>query len=307
MKNFHAYGKLLLSGEYFVLDGALALAIPTSRGQRMSINKGSAGKLQWKSFLANDPVPWFEALFDITSLDCLSTTNEAAANRLLELFQSIEQQRPDFWPQQASTGLSISTQLEFPQEWGLGSSSTLISLLAQWSDTDPYDLLEDSFGGSGYDLACATADGPIFYQKKRGKPYSVDAPFYPAFSEYLYFVYLGKKQNSREGIGRYREKVSGKHSKLIRKISTLSLQMAAARSLWEWNAYVEENETLISEALDLPTAHAAHFHDFPGTIKSLGAWGGDFVLAGSEMGDQETLQYFKERGYETILRYREMI
>jgi mevalonate kinase len=307
MKHFHAQGKLLLSGEYFVLDGALAFAIPTSRGQQMSIEKGSAGKLQWKSFLENEPAPWFEAIFDIPSLKYLSTSDEAVAERLLELFQSIQHQKPDFWEKEVATGVNVSTQLEFPRAWGLGSSSTLVSLLAQWSDSDPYDLLEDSFGGSGYDLACATADGPIFYQKKGGKPYSVDVPFAPDFSQYLYFVYLGKKQNSREGIRRYRKKVSADKTNLIRKISTLSLQMAAARSLWEWNSYVEENEALISEALDLPTAHAAYFHDFPGTIKSLGAWGGDFVLAGSEMGEKETIAYFKERGYDTILRYREMV
>ena len=34
---FNAHGKLLLTGEYFVLDGALALALPCKLGQSMSI------------------------------------------------------------------------------------------------------------------------------------------------------------------------------------------------------------------------------------------------------------------------------
>ncbi len=307
MKNFHAHGKLLLSGEYFVLDGALALAVPTTRGQQMKIEKGQTGELRWQSFLENKEEPWFEVVFEIPSLQCLSTSDEPVAERLKEILQAIEEQSPGFWSAEAIHGVNISTNLEFPREWGLGSSSTLISLLAQWSETDPYVLLDKTFGGSGYDLACATAEGPVFYQKKEGKPHSVDVPFYPSFAHHLYFIYLGKKQNSREGIRRYRETVKGKDQTLIREVSILSLQMAAARSLWEWNAYVEEHENLISKALDLPTAHAQHFHDFPGTIKSLGAWGGDFVLAGSEMGDVATGQYFRERGYDVLQKYAEMV
>jgi hypothetical protein len=46
------------------------------------------------------------------------------------------------------------------------------------------------------------------------------------------------------------------------------------------------------------------FDDFRGVIKSLGAWGGDFVLAISK--DNPTA-YFKERGYEVVIPYSEMI
>lgn len=307
MKNFHAHGKLLLSGEYFVLDGALALAIPTSRGQHMSVKKGHTGELHWKSYLKNEDVPWFEARFEIPSLLCESSSDHKMSARLKEILQAIEMLSPGYWSAEAIYGTQINTYLEFPRDWGLGSSSTLISLLAQWSETDPYALLEKTFGGSGYDLACATAARPLFYQRINGQAHFVEVPFYPSFSAQLYFVYLGKKQNSREGIQRYREKLNNKDHELVRQISALSLQMAAARSLWEWNAYVEEHEALISKVLQLPTANAQYFNDFPGTIKSLGAWGGDFVLAGSEMGEMETMRYFKERGYEVVLGYGDMV
>ena len=36
-KEFYAHGKLLLTGEYAVLDGALSLALPTQYGQRMEV------------------------------------------------------------------------------------------------------------------------------------------------------------------------------------------------------------------------------------------------------------------------------
>jgi hypothetical protein len=46
------------------------------------------------------------------------------------------------------------------------------------------------------------------------------------------------------------------------------------------------------------------FDDYFGAVKSLGAWGGDFVLA---TGDKTTPAYFKKKGYSTVLTYKEMI
>jgi hypothetical protein len=41
-----------------------------------------------------------------------------------------------------------------------------------------------------------------------------------------------------------------------------------------------------------------------GAIKSLGAWGGDFILAS---GNQKTPNYFHEKGFKTVISYSEMI
>ncbi len=305
-QHFHASGKLLLSGEYFVLDGALALAVPTSRGQKMIVGEGEPGFLHWMSY-SEDGELWFEGHFDLDKIQCRSKTDEHTVNRLLQLIQGVQQQKPGFWSSFSEEGLLVSTHLEFPRRWGLGSSSTLISLLAQWSGVNPYTLLDGSFGGSGYDLACAGASGPIFYQKKDGRPHFVEAPFYPSFSENLYFVYLEKKQNSREGIARYREKVKAGTSGAIRKISHLTLQMAASSTLSDWDACVEEHEKMVSTLLNLPRAKELYFEDFPGTIKSLGAWGGDFVLASSEMDDHSTQLYFKKLGFSLVMKYENMV
>ncbi|MEM0993828.1 MAG: GHMP kinase, partial [Bacteroidota bacterium] len=35
--SYYAHGKLLLTGEYAVLDGAVALAVPSKLGQRLDI------------------------------------------------------------------------------------------------------------------------------------------------------------------------------------------------------------------------------------------------------------------------------
>ena len=54
----------------------------------------------------------------------------------------------------------------------------------------------------------------------------------------------------------------------------------------------------------MQTVKEAFFSDFKGAIKSLGGWGGDFILAVST---QDPSPYFKERGFDTVIPYREII
>ena len=46
------------------------------------------------------------------------------------------------------------------------------------------------------------------------------------------------------------------------------------------------------------------FQNYFGEVKSLGAWGGDFVMV---TGNNKTVDYFKEKGYNTILSYNQMV
>ena len=57
----------------------------------------------------------------------------------------------------------MNTHLEFPRDWGLGSSSTLINNVAQWAQVDPFELHFKVSNGSGYDIACAKRRYPIVY------------------------------------------------------------------------------------------------------------------------------------------------
>jgi hypothetical protein len=66
-----------------------------------------------------------------------------------------------------SMGYNITTHLNF-LKMGTGNSSTLINNIAQWLQIDAFTLLNNSFGGSGYDIACAQ-NNPILYHLK-GKP-----------------------------------------------------------------------------------------------------------------------------------------
>ena len=67
---------------------------------------------------------------------------------------------------------------------------------------------------------------------------------------------------------------------------------------------MEKHEVIMSDVLEIQTIKEKLFPDFKGVIKSLGAWGGDFVMAISK--DNPTA-YFKEKGYSVVLSYEEMI
>ena len=58
-KTYYSNGKLLLTGEYLVLDGALSLAVPTQFGQSLTVETIDERKLIWKSLDEKGNI-WFE-------------------------------------------------------------------------------------------------------------------------------------------------------------------------------------------------------------------------------------------------------
>ena len=308
MNKFYSNGKLLLTGEYVVLDGATSLAVPTKYGQDLTIQPIEEPVLVWGSF-TDEGNCWFEAQFSLPKLRLTSASfnsnNEGSSETIAETLQTILQEarklNPDFL--QTEKGFIVKTNLTFPQDWGLGSSSTLINNIASWANVNPFDLLWNAFSGSGYDIACAKYNSPIFYTLKDSKPIISEVNFSPTFKDNLFFVYLNQKQNSREGIKRYREKKQ--HiEKEIQRISDLSKEMVLATSLSDFENIVEKHENIIASIVELPKVKEQLFSDYSGQVKSLGAWGGDFVLA---TGNQDSLTYFKQKGYTTVIPYKNMI
>ena len=59
MKEYYSNGKLLITGEYLVLDGAKALALPTKYGQYLTVTSGTNQEIHWTSF-DNDNSIWFQ-------------------------------------------------------------------------------------------------------------------------------------------------------------------------------------------------------------------------------------------------------
>ncbi|GAB5552836.1 MAG: GYDIA family GHMP kinase [Saprospiraceae bacterium] len=303
-RTISTHGKLLLTGEYFVLNGALALAIPARYGQQFIIKESaSTAPIRWESF-DHQNQKWFEGYFNLNPLRVKESTDSAVAERLLQIFTALTQLNPE--STFLKPGLSFQSYLEFPNNWGLGSSSTLIAALAQWAAVDPYDLLAQTFGGSGYDLACAISDQPLLYQIQKDTRQFVQVPFFPDFHDQLYFVFLNQKQNSREGIQRYRTLVNPSEADR-RIVSQLTLDFLQAKDLKEFEAVMNEHENFVATKLQLPKVKAQKFPDYWGAVKSLGAWGGDFVLATSSKSRDATVSYFKEKGLETVIPFADMM
>lgn len=307
--DFRSNGKILLTGEYAVLDGAKALALPIRFGQSMKITElADAGRIEWSSLDENGQ-EWFSAEiriqeneFQAIEANQKPTAEEKAiTTRLLQIFNKCFEIKPDKF---RNSGFQITTKLDFKREWGLGTSSTLIYNLSQWLEIDPYLLLKETFGGSGYDIAAASHDLPITFQLTDKDPAVFVADFHPAFKNEIFFVYLNRKQNSREAIARYRNQDTLATEELTLKISGLTEQIIQTTNIEEFKILVQAHETLISKAIDLPKVKNELFPDFNGCIKSLGGWGGDFILA---TGKQEEKDYFRSKGYHTIFDYSDLI
>lgn len=300
-KEFYSNGKLLISGEYVVLDGAQALALPTKFGQSLHIESKSTSDIFWTSKDADGSI-WFQD--DISFKEIINRTehNNPITNTLLNILHEgylMMQEKENF----LSTGYNVTTELNFPRNWGLGTSSTLINNIANWLEIDAFQLLQNSFGGSGYDIACAQHDSPILYQIKDNAPKIIEIPFHPSWSSKLYFVYLNRKQNSKSAITKYRERKFDL-GQVIENINSLTEIISTTKNQNEFIEALEKHEMAISEILEIPTVKSDYFTDFSGTVKSLGAWGGDFVMAYSK---ENPSTYFKSKGYSTILTYEEMI
>ncbi len=308
LKKYYSNGKLLLTGEYLVLDGARSLAIPTKYGQDLTVTPIEQPEIIWGSF-TNTGECWFEAAFSSPNLRLISATfnsdKEGSSDQIAETLQHILQEaknlNPDFL--QTNNGYIVKTHLSFPQNWGLGSSSTLINNIASWAKVNPFDLLWNAFSGSGYDIACAKYNVPIFYELENNQPTITEVNFSPTFSDNLYFIFLNQKQNSREGIKRYKEKRQN-IQKEIQIISQISNKLSTAESLPEFEELLNTHEDLISSIIELPKVKDRLFTDYFGSVKSLGAWGGDFVLA---TGNEDTSKYFKNKGFEVVIPFNEMI
>ncbi len=301
-KYFYSNGKLLLTGEYAVLDGATSLAIPTRYGQSLEVTSNNTPQIIWKS-LDENAVVWFETGIEIGSLAQgagVYATN-TIEGRIRDILAQAVSLNPAFLSDER--GFQVISKMDFPRDWGLGSSSTLINNIAQWAGIDAYQLLWNTFSGSGYDIACAQHNSPILYSVAARIPQVTEVNFDPPFKNNLFFIYLNKKQDTREGIDQY-SNLKFDRPRLIGALSEISGRVLSCQTLDNFEKLMDQHERLLSNVLKLPTVKESLFPDFKGTIKSLGAWGGDFVLA---TGQSDTAAYFKEKGYDVVIPFSKMI
>lgn len=301
MKTYRSNGKLFLIGEYIVIDGAKAFALPTKYGQCLYVEDSIdyPNQIYWKA-LKHDNSIWFEAKIRLNDLELISSTNDKLGQSLQNILKQAKTLNPYFFD--SKKGYRCTTQLEYPQEWGLGSSSTLIDLISKWIEIDPFQLNKLTFNTSGYDIACAHHDKPILFQNKPEiKVEELDLNW--DFKDQLFFVYLNEKQDTQAVVGNH-YKNKAKDLSMIHHLSDLVVKASQVDNLLDLEFILEEYQLLLSDFMQIPQAKELYFPDYTGVIKSLGAWGGDFVLVTYREGMQE---YFKKKGYDIIIPFSEMI
>lgn len=299
-----ASGKVLLSGEYAVLDGCLAIGLPTKYGQVMAVTLDDEPQkvFTWTSLNMFHEV-WFEAEINNTTGEIVSSTDQKVADTLNTILRRLIPTNPEFW----STVQDIKIKADYPLSWGLGSSSTLIYLLAEICEADPYALQYEIFGGSAYDIACAQANKPILYQKvsdeeRRVKPLN----FLPKYPDRWAFIYLGEKQDTCKGIAYYRSKGTPP-GEFIDAINAISTELSNITTTHQRTIeLLKQHENVIASFLELPKVQDVHFPDFDGVVKSLGAWGGDFAVA---VRNDKAIrpEYFYDKGFPNVLPYTSLI
>lgn len=300
-QKFYSNGKLLLTGEYLVLDGVRAFAVPTRFGQSMEVTETSTGLIRWTNFDADGSM-WMQEEVTINEIINANKQDTSTFRGVLIDVLSAAHKQNEVLLNKAQ-GFDVTCELTFPRIWGLGTSSTWINNVAQWFGINGFQLLEESFGGSGYDIACAQYDKPIFYRRQGNSPEITAVTFSPNFTEHLYFVYLNQKKSSKEAIANYRKKKNALGD-IGNRIEELGKEMQACVSFESFCDLIKEHESLMSAVLEQETVKQRLFADFDGEVKSLGAWGGDFVLVASK---ENPSTYFETKGYTTIVPYKKMI
>ncbi len=302
MEKYHANGKLLITGEYLVLKGALALAVPLNKGQSLTVRAYKEPGLNWRAETLQGI--WFEVKFD-DQLTILETTDYKKSENLQLMLRKAIEQNPSI--QDKLNYSSVITQLEFDVNWGWGSSSTLLHLLEQWLEIDPYRLMDETIGGSGYDIACAAANQPLFYRRTKGEhPQITAVSFHPPFIQQMGIVYLNKKQNSSTQVKSFLESTSHNED-LIKEISALSKEFTTVQELDRFMKLMQQHEKIIAKATGLTPVQQLLYPDYKGAIKSLGAWGGDFALFLSEDSFTTNKQWFQSKGYPVVMPFEEVI
>ncbi len=299
MGEIYSPGKLMLTSEYFAVDGALVLAVPTKLGQEFFFEEKHDGKsiIFWEAYHQNKL--WLKAVIDYKNWQILETNIISSAEFILKVLKNV-QSLSEIKFKNTYT-YHLKTNLQFPPDYGLGSSSTLMNNLAEWANIDPFHLNSISLGGSGYDIAVAKAKSAVLFQNKPEIRFE-KINFSPKFKDELIFIHLNQKQDSREGINLYKSKI--KSQNLVDEFSDLTRNILLCNELENFSDLMLLHEQKISDFIEIPTVKSKFFPDCPTFVKSLGAWGGDFVMSAKFEGFED---YFWGKGFSTVFDWFDLI
>ena len=297
---FKSNGKLLITSEYLVMKGAMALAIPAKLDQELNVTSTNSDFVNWKSFNKNNQI-WYEEKF---FLDKGTLIYHGKKNKMSDLIVRLFDYIHKFNNPEKSIGNEFIWKINFNINWGLGSSSTLINNLSKWAKVNPYKLLFSVFNGSGYDIACCDKSNPIIFQKKDDYLSVSDTTFKPNFLNNLFLIFLNKKQDTQKSVQNFLE-TDQSLSEGINQINEIVHEIENVKDITTFESLIERHEKIIANILQMPTIQNDKFPDYNnGVIKSLGSWGGDFVLA---TGDEKSVDYFEEKGFNTIRKISDLL
>jgi len=237
-------------------------------------------------------------------MNVLETSDETIAQKLVELLKVVRDLREGF----LSPGYEyeITTQSTFNHAWGFGTSSALIANLAQWAQINPYDLFFSVSAGSGYDVAAALARGPIVYSAVNQRVLITPVRFFPAFRKNIWFVYLGNKQDTAESLDLFNRQVETSKQD-IEFVNGITRNILHANTLVDFMRFMHDQEIYLSRLLGKRPVKDEYFSDFIGEVKSLGAWGGDFIMIASDQPEDYITSYFTGKGRKTIFSFEELV
>lgn len=311
MKAFYAPGKVMLCGEYTVTIGQEALALPVQLGQWMRVwefEMKDEWKLVWQS-QAVDGQAWWNMSFSLEQFlvepDTLfqEFADDAIALNLLKLLQQLPMKT---WTPGKS--VRIETQLQFPREWGLGSSSTLCALLAQWAHADAQQIQKNVWGGSGYDVAIATVGKPLVYWIQHEEPQWAEWRLAADLSQNWWILMPGTKQNSRDSLNLVKERLQELQQEpfIMHQLKQIIDRIKMAEDVPTLEAGLEMYQAILGTMLELETPYQQWGWQpvRGGLCKWLGAWGGDMILVNenylSHLGD-EVKDWSKIRWNELVI------
>ncbi|WP_410494838.1 GYDIA family GHMP kinase [Chryseobacterium sp. CH25] len=251
-------GKLMLTSEYFAIDGALVLAVPTRLGQEFFFEEkeDKQSLILWEALHQNKP--WLKAVIDYKTWQILETNIPSSAEFIVKTLKNVQQLSTTKFKNDFT--YHLKTNLQFPADYGLGSSSTLMNNLAEWSEIDPFYLNTISLGGSGYDIAVAKEKSAVLFQSKPEIRYE-KVDFNPSFKNELIFIHLNQKQDSREGINLYKSKK--KSQELVNEFSDITKKILLCSELENFSELMMIHERKISDFIEIPTVKEKIFSDCP--------------------------------------------
>lgn len=303
IQRFSSNGKLMLTGEYLVLKGAVSLALPLLKGQELQvIYSPKRPYLSWRTYVTGNY--WFEANYSLPDLAIANTNDFPIAQNIRDILIQARSLNSDFL--NPDFRIEALSRINFDINWGLGSSSSLIVNIASWANIDPFQLHFRVSQGSGYDIAAAISDHPVLYQVNKNEPRIKEVDFNPPFHEKIYFAYLGKKRNSAEAVANF-NKLDINLDREVEQISEISRHIVTSKNQVDFVNLLKKHDRIISKLLKMKPIQITHFDDFKGYSKSLGAWGGDFAMFISDLPKDYILTYFRKKELKHYFQYKDII